>query len=68
MPEFKCLKTAFTIRVTMLLHFFQRQNSYVFTFFQRQCSDVDKCILMPDFFSTPELDNFRFLSRPEFRS
>ena len=55
--EFPCFYISFNARIHMSLHFFQGQ-----------CSDVDKCILMPDFFSSPELDNFRFLSRPELRS
>ena len=55
--EFPCFYISFNAIIHMSLHFFQRQ-----------CSDVDKCILMPDFFSTPELDNFRFLSTTEFRS
>ena len=40
--EFPCFYISFNTRIHMSLHFFQGQFS-----------DVDKCILMPDFFSTP---------------
>ena len=37
--EFPWFYISFNARIHMSLHFFQRQ-----------CSDVDKCILMPDLF------------------
>ena len=52
--EFPCFYISFNARIHMSLHFFQRQ-----------CSGVDKCILMPDFFqhqSWITLDFFQGLS------